>query len=119
VFTREDHPRETPSYVVSLLALVRSATFCIVTNATLSPARLLGELIEPLARGFTPESARAILAVRPSNAARRHIAELAKRCDRGMLGPEEKAEYQLYVDVGDAIALIQTRARLYLKQKTS
>jgi hypothetical protein len=79
----------------------------------------LGELIEPLARAFTPESARAVLEVRPSNAVRRHITQLAKRCNRGALGPEEKAEYQLYVDVGDAIALIQARARLYLKQKTS
>jgi hypothetical protein len=102
-----------------LPASIRAAKILSVTNAAPTPSHLLGELIEPLGRALTRESAQAILEVRPSNAARRRIAQLAKRCDRGLLAPEEKAEYRLYVDVGDAIALLQTRARLYLKQKTS
>ena len=83
-------------------------------NATVTPAQLLGELVEPLGRALTPSSAREILTVRASDAAQQRIADLADRCNRGTLTPEERSEYQLFVEIGDVVALLQTRARLYL-----
>ena len=83
-------------------------------SGSVTPAQFLGEMVEPLGRALTPASARAILAVRTSEAARRRIADLASRCNEGDLSPEEKAEYQLMVEVGDVMALLQTRARGYL-----
>ncbi|MBI2928523.1 MAG: hypothetical protein HYY24_22875 [Verrucomicrobia bacterium] len=85
-------------------------------NATVTPARLLGDIVEPLGRALTPSSAREILSIRASEAARGRVAELAERCNRGTLTTEERAEYQLFVEVGDIVALLQTRARIYLSE---
>jgi len=82
-----------------------------------TPAQVLGDLVEPLGRALTPAAAREILAVRASEAAEARMAELASKCDEGQLSPEERADYQLYVEVGDVIALLQTRARLFLAQR--
>ena len=89
---------------------------CANMKATITPAQLLGELMEPLGRALTPASARAILAVRAGEAAQERIADLASQCNQGTLTPDEKAEYQLLVEVGDVMALLQTRARLYLSE---
>jgi hypothetical protein len=85
-------------------------------SATINPAQLLSDIVEPLGRALTPSSAREILSIRASDGAHERIAELAERCNQGTLTPEEKAEYQLFVEVGDAVALLQTRARLYLSE---
>ena len=83
-------------------------------SASVTPAQFLGELVEPLGRALTPASARAILDVHASERVRQRITDLASRCNEGSLTPEEKAEYQLLVEVGDVVALLQTRARSYL-----
>ena len=48
--------------------------------------------------------------------ARRRIEQLAAKCDAGALTPEERAEYQLFVEVGDLVALLQAKARRYLAE---
>jgi len=75
---------------------------------------LLGGLMEPLARCFTPQSAREILAIKSDEPAQLRVAELAERSNAGSLSPEERAEYELFVEVGDLVALLQARARSYL-----
>ena len=42
------------------------------------------------------------------------VARLARKCDEGRLTPEERAEYQLYVSVGDFVAVLQGKARRHL-----
>jgi hypothetical protein len=75
---------------------------------------MLGGVMEPLGRCLTRESAREILALRPDQAAVRRLEELARDCAAGQLTPEARAEYQLLVDVGDLVALLQAKARRYL-----
>lgn len=77
---------------------------------------LLGGLMEPLARCLTPQAAREILSLKADEAARERIEELAAKCDAGALTPDEHAEYQLFVEVGDLVALFQAKARRYLAQ---
>lgn len=77
---------------------------------------LLGRLMEPLGRCLTPTSAREILSLRADEAATRRIEELASKCDAGTLTPEERAEYRLFVEVGDLVALLQAKARRYLAE---
>jgi len=38
------------------------------------------------------------------------------KCDTGALTPEERADYQLFVEVGDLVALLQAKARRYLTE---
>jgi hypothetical protein len=75
---------------------------------------MLAGMLEPLGQALTPAAAQAILSVRAGDAALARIEELARRCDEGSLTSEERAEYQLFVDVGDLIALLQARARRFL-----
>lgn len=85
-------------------------------NTTVTPAQILGELVEPPGRARTPSSARESLTVRASDAAQQRVSDLAERCNCGTLTPEDRSEYQLFVEVGDVVALLQTRARLYLSE---
>ncbi len=77
---------------------------------------LLGSLMEPLGRCLNPQSAREIISIQADEGARQRVEELAAKCDAGQLTPDEQAEYQLFVEVGDFIALLQAKARLYLTQ---
>ena len=80
-------------------------------------SRLLSTLIEPLGRCLTPASSREIMALRADETARRRIEELAEKCDQGQLTPAEQAEYQLFVEVGDLVAILQAKARRYLAEQ--
>lgn len=88
-------------------------------KATSGPAKLLGDVLEPIGRALTPVSAREILSIRARDSEQRRLEELAAKCDQGRLTPEEKAEYELFVEVGDLIALLQARAKRYLAEHPS
>jgi hypothetical protein len=75
---------------------------------------MLGNVMEPLGRCLNSDSARRILALRAGPAASRRLATLAHKCDAGRITPEERAEYQLYVEVGDFVAVLQAKARRFL-----
>ena len=80
---------------------------------------LLGRVIAPLGRCLTPDAAKEILSLRADEAARRRIEKLAAKCDAGKLTPEERSEYQLFVEVGDLVALLQAKARRYLARHSA
>ena len=75
--------------------------------------------MEPLGRCLTPDSAREILSVRADETTQNRVEELAAKCDEGKLTPDEHAEYQLFVEVGDLVALLQAKARSYLARLPS
>ncbi|MHB8524181.1 MAG: hypothetical protein ACYDH9_25960 [Limisphaerales bacterium] len=75
---------------------------------------LLGGVMEPLGRCLNAESARRIVALRAGPAAVRRVAQLARKCDEGRLAPQERAEYQFYIEVGDFVAVLQAKARRFL-----
>ena len=83
------------------------------------PTTLLGRVIAPIGRCLTPAAAREILSLRADKSARRRIEQLAAKCDRGTLTPEERAEYQLFVEVGDLVAVLQAKARRYLAEHSA
>ena len=79
-----------------------------------SATGLLGSVFEPLGRCLTPASAREILSVRADESAAARVEELASKSAAGTLTPEEQAEYRLFVEIGDMLALLQAKARRYL-----
>lgn len=79
-------------------------------------AGLLGRVMEPLGRCLTPASAKEILSVRADETAVARLEELALKSDAGTLTPDERAEYRLFVEVGDLLALLQAKARRYLAE---
>jgi hypothetical protein len=81
---------------------------------------VLDRLLDPLARSLTLDDARALLELRADPDVQAHLDELADKCNEGTLTPEERAEYQSYVQAINLITLLQARARLLLAQpKTS
>jgi hypothetical protein len=80
-------------------------------------ASVLERLLDPISRCLTPESARALVALRADEVAQARIAELAEKCSDGQLGPEERREYETYVHVGNVVAILQAKARLRLRQQ--
>lgn len=63
---------------------------------------------------MTPQSARQILKLKGGVAANRRLHALASKSEAGTLTPEERAQYELFVEVGDIVAVLQAKARVYL-----
>jgi hypothetical protein len=80
---------------------------------------LLGRVIAPLGRCLTADAAKEILSLRADEAASRRLEELAAKCDAGTLTPEERAEYELFVEVGDLVALLQAKAQRHLAEHST
>lgn len=80
---------------------------------------VLDELLEPVTRAFSREVAQALVNVRASEAAQARIAELAEKCNEGLLTPGERAEYESCVQAADLISLLQAKARLWLASRSA
>ncbi len=80
---------------------------------------ILDRLLDPISRCLTTESARAFVALEADPVAQTRIGELAEKCNEGQLTAEERRDYETYVHVGNVIAILQAKARLYLKQQAA
>ena len=66
------------------------------------------ELVDFIAAGTTPE---AVIAFRPSEAAKTRVADLVQREKSGSLSPDETAELQHYLHIEHLMRLAKARAR--------
>jgi hypothetical protein len=71
----------------------------------------LDRLLDPVGRCFTPEVARALIALRADEETQARIDELADKCTEGTLSPAERAEYEAYVAAIDLLAILQAKAK--------
>jgi hypothetical protein len=74
----------------------------------------LSTYLEPLAEDLTPQQAQKILAVKPTEKLITRVHDLADKAEAGTLTEQERAEYEYYVDVDDAIGLLKAKARRLL-----
>lgn len=81
---------------------------------TSSNTAVLDELIEPVARCFTPEVARRILSLRASEELQTKLDDLADKCSEGSLTAEEHQLYESYVRGMNFIGVLQASARAQL-----
>jgi hypothetical protein len=72
--------------------------------------RLLGAVGECLDR----ESAETLVRLRADAEVQGRIEELADKCSDGSLSPVEREEYEVLVNVGLFISILQAKARLLL-----
>jgi hypothetical protein len=80
---------------------------------------VLDRLLDPVSRCLSADSARALVELRADPVAQARIAQLAEKCNEGSLTPEEEREYDTYVHVGNLVAILQAKARLFLKQQAA
>lgn len=80
-------------------------------NAVPTNPSLLDKLLDPVSACFTPETARALVALRPNDEVRNRVAALGQKAEAGTLTPEEARDYDTFIEVGDLIAALQLKAR--------
>jgi hypothetical protein len=81
---------------------------------TVKSAPVLDQLVAPLGDCLTPESARRLLAFKANPKLQARVDELAARHRRGVLTPEEQAEYGGYVYFDTFVAILKSKARQLL-----
>jgi hypothetical protein len=81
---------------------------------TANSVPLLEQLVTPLGNCLTPESARRLLALKADPNLQVRVDDLAERHSRGLLTPNEQAEYGRYVSYSTLVAILKSKARQLL-----
>jgi hypothetical protein len=71
----------------------------------------LDRILDPLARCLTPAAARAVVDMRADPETQARIAELADKCNEGLLTRAERREYDAFVRAIDLVSILQSKAR--------
>jgi hypothetical protein len=77
---------------------------------------ILDYYFEPMTAVFTREMAEAIVNRKPDPRLVERVIELGRKSDDGTLTEEERDEYKCFVDAGDMISLLKSKARRYLDE---
>lgn len=86
---------------------------------TLSEADILSEVVAPDDPSMNQEFARAVLAVRFTDAAAGTIRDLLRKNNAGTLTASERSNLDKYLKVGQFLDLMQAKARISLHLKDS
>ncbi len=86
----------------------------LMSEATITEADILTQVINPDRPGLPTELARAILDLKFNPAALDRMNELAEKNRQGALTTTERAVLEKYLRVGNFLNLIQAKARLSL-----
>jgi hypothetical protein len=81
---------------------------------------ILEEMLDPVSRCFGQETAHALAGFHVDARTQARVEDLAEKCDAGRLTPEERDEYEAYVQASTLIGILQAKARRALaKARTS
>ncbi len=80
---------------------------------------VLDELLEPIGACLTPEVAQRLVELRASDSVQKRVEELARMSEEGRLSKAEQEEYDAFVSVGNFIAILQSKARRLLRQRSA
>ena len=89
------------------------------TDATLTEADILTEVVEPNRATLSPQLAEELLSLHFNDQATARIRELLQKNTTGTITPTEKATLEKYLRVGEFLDLMQAKARLTLHQNGS
>jgi hypothetical protein len=82
----------------------------------MATASSLDRMLDPVTACFTPQVAQKIVDLRLDPELNARIEFLAEKANEGTLTAAEDDEYKDYVESGDMIALLQAKARRFLKR---
>jgi len=86
------------------------------THIPATDAAIVGRLMKPDHRDFSPEAAREILSIQLSPEDQARMQELSRKAQEGTLTPTEQAEVESYRRVGYWLGILWSKARRSLKQ---
>jgi hypothetical protein len=75
--------------------------------------------VAPVVRFLTEDQARELVSYRGAPELQERIQELAERCNDGDLTPDDRAEYEAYIQANKFVAILQARARTLLSKSDS
>jgi hypothetical protein len=78
----------------------------------------LERMLDPVTRSLNVDAARKLVRLKADAKTQARVDELARKCNEGELSPEERAEYERFVTIGNVIAILQAKARLLLAKQT-
>jgi hypothetical protein len=84
-----------------------------------SEAAIFSRLFVDGRRGLTPELARHILTLEFNDGDKARMHELAVKNQEGRASPEELRDLDNYVKIGDLVAILQSKARKFLRSKST
>ena len=79
-------------------------------------ASYLDRILDPLTECFTPQVARRLTELTADSQTQERLDELAGKANEGQLSADEDAEYKQAIDAIDMVAILQAKARAYLRQ---
>ncbi len=82
----------------------------------MATASALDRILDPVTACFTPQVAERIVELRLDPELMARIELLAQKANEGTITSEEDEEYKDFVEGGDMLALLQAKARRFLKQ---
>lgn len=77
---------------------------------------VLDEMLEPVSRSLGLKTARALASLRVGVRMQARVEKLAEKCNEGKLTPNERAEYEAYVQASTLIGILQAKARRILSK---
>jgi hypothetical protein len=80
---------------------------------------ILERVIDPRTGGMSAELARHILSLDFPRADHARVAKLSGKAQKGTLTKSERAELERYLNVDDMLAMLKSKARMSLRQKSS
>jgi hypothetical protein len=78
---------------------------------------VLDRLLDPLAHSLSPDAARTVVGFRASSEIQARLDELAEKSNEGQLTPDERREYEDYLEAIDFVAVLQAKAREALEHQ--
>ena len=81
------------------------------------PTVSLDRILDPLTECLTPPVARRITQLQADPETQKRLDELAAKANQGTLTDEEDAEYKQAVDAIDLLAILQAKARAFLRER--
>jgi hypothetical protein len=82
-------------------------------------AGYLDRILDPVVECFTPQIACRLADLRADPNTQEQLDALAMKASEGQLTPEEDAEYKQAIDAIDLLAILQAKARTYLRTHAS
>ena len=76
-------------------------------------------ILDPLTACFTPQVAHRLAELRADPQTQSRLDVLAAKANEGELTPEEDIEYKQSIDAIDVLAILQAKARAYLREHPS
>ncbi len=68
-------------------------------------------MLDPITESIGRETAQLFANLQPTTAMIARLEVLGDKCNEGELTPKERAEYEMYVQVGDLFAILNAKAK--------